>query len=1505
MAPESVQRRLTAILSTDVVGFSRLMGTDEAGTLAALKSHRRELIDPAIEKHEGRLVKLMGDGALAEFPSIVEATKCAVAIQRGMAARNAETPADRRIEFRIGINLGDIIVEGDDIYGDGVNVAARLEGLADPGGICISESVRTAVGTKLPLAYAFLGEREVKNIAEPVRAYRVVLGGEAPTDDVDTPPPCPYPGMVPYRAEDARFFYGRDDEIRRMAQLLRHQRFLMVIGPSGSGKSSLVYAGLVPELGTSKYFDDGFWLVRQMRPGPRPMETLARLLEVAGEAPQFAHDTVQTVLAAHPPAQRLLLLVDQFEETFTQADRDQRTRFIAALQGLRTPENCALLLTLRADFYPDLMTSLLWPIDASQRVEVAPLRGEALRTALQQPAADVGVRLEESLLSRLLSDAADEPGALPLLQETIGLLWQEMEHRVLPYHAYERLSSDWSGAGGEAPASGLAVAIAMKADATLAALAPAEQVIARRIFLRLIQFGEGRADTRRQQALSALRAAGDEPGAFDRTLEHLTDNRLVTRSGGDEHNPPTVDISHESLIAGWSRLQDWADERREAEQIRRRLEGKAAEWVRLGKGIGGLLDEAELPEAERWLASDDAADLGFHETLPELVQASQRAIEEAEQAREAARAQELRQAEALAEEQRQRIAEQSRAAENQARAAGRMRRALVGLAAVFLVAVGAGVFAWIQGQKAQTLAEQEAVARQAAESRRVEAQNARLASIAQLLSIRAPQQQAARLDELGALMARQAHLFATNGSLRLKAQVDRVLRTAASKPYFSQILRQEISAGVAVSHDGTRLAAASLDQGAVHLWDLTRPGDPPVVLAGGWPGDLIPGSSAPAAHIFALAFSPDDATLLAANADGTIGRWDLENPEAPFDELPRQAGGVWSAAFSPDGRWLALGSRDDDSFALLDLEAPDAAPKRISDPQPAPARHALPVQQPGGVPVAFSPDGTLLATGGMSGRVRLWHPGNLAEPIATLRGHDGPMLALDFHPDGKRLVSGGEDATIRLWNIERPSDAHVVVAGEFGLARSLDFAPDGRTLVSAVGSGVNLWRVDRLDEPPVVVSDGWVYKARFTPDGRQLVTGGNGQTYLRLWQLEPSGRPRVFPSQEGTVLSIAFSPDMKLLASGDGESQDGGGIRLWRWDRIDVPPRVLRGHEGDVNSLQFSADGKRLLSASWNDDTVRLWDLEEPTPVSTVLPPPDDTLEPWTAIFTSGDSRVLTSGVAGVYAWSLGAPPANPTLLAPTPNWVTEIDVSPDGGTLAMVGWFPDVQLLNLESVAAPAKTLAGHERDVWSVDFSPDGKTLASGGRKDGTIRLWKPGVPDAAATMLGRHDEAVTRVRFSPDGKQLASVSMDHTVQLWDFENPTAVPIVLDGQSPLLSLAYSPDGKHLVAGSRDRTMKIWDLSHPMNTSTAQQVADMICRKVRRNLTLDEWHTFIGTELPYERTCPNLPLHPSLIGTAEKLAKAGDVAAAVALFQRAVTLDPDLDLDPQAEASRLASSGE
>ena len=174
MAEERVQRRLAAILAADVVGYSRLMGEDEAGTRARFNAHLQDLIEPAIATRQGRIVKTTGDALLVEFASVVDAVQCAVEIQKGMAERTADEPNDRRIEFRIGVNLGDVIMEGDDIHGDGVNVAARLEGLAEPGSICISRAARDQVRDKLPYGLEDWGEVEVKNIARPIRVFRVL-----------------------------------------------------------------------------------------------------------------------------------------------------------------------------------------------------------------------------------------------------------------------------------------------------------------------------------------------------------------------------------------------------------------------------------------------------------------------------------------------------------------------------------------------------------------------------------------------------------------------------------------------------------------------------------------------------------------------------------------------------------------------------------------------------------------------------------------------------------------------------------------------------------------------------------------------------------------------------------------------------------------------------------------------------------------------------------------------------------------------------------------------------------------------------------------------------------------------------------------------------------------------------------------------------------------------------------------------------------------------------------
>ena len=442
-------------------------------------------------------------------------------------------------------------------------------------------------------------------------------------------PPCPYPGMEPFAEAMSDRFFGREQEIEELLGRLRLHSFLMVIGPSGSGKSSLVFAGLVPKLRQTGFFGAGEWLVHSMRPGARPLATLKERL---GNDPNTASNITQ-LLSTQPNAQRFLFVIDQFEEVFTQASQET-IPFQQALLELAEVPNVYLVLTVRADFYSDLMTSVLWRKIQAHRLEVVPLDEAGLRQAILKPAEDVGVFIETALLERLVTDARGEPGVLPLIQETLVLLWERLERRLLPLRAYEALVLPRKayGIGGSEHRTGLQVAIARRADDALATLEvepERQRDMARRIFLRLVQFGEGRADTRRQQSMKALQAVGDDFSLFNQTLNHLANRRLLTLSGEETSTAIKVDIAHEALISGWPALQQWILERREAEQIRRRLTANAEEWVRLGEGAGGLLDKIEVVEAERWLSSSDASDLGYNASLPRLITASHRMIKQA------------------------------------------------------------------------------------------------------------------------------------------------------------------------------------------------------------------------------------------------------------------------------------------------------------------------------------------------------------------------------------------------------------------------------------------------------------------------------------------------------------------------------------------------------------------------------------------------------------------------------------------------------------------------------------------------------------------------------------------------------------------------------------------------------------------------------------------------------------------------------------------------------------
>ncbi|WP_343425586.1 ATP-binding protein, partial [Candidatus Amarolinea dominans] len=436
--------------------------------------------------------------------------------------------------------------------GKGVPAAVAMQAeISDAGAVELARAFYAALAAGRPVDAALTQARVALSVAGSPEWAIPVLFSRSPDNrlfdirQVLPTPDCPYPGMTPFSEAQKDLFFGRDKEIEDAVERLRQHPFLTVVGPSGSGKSSLIYAGVIPALRRSKRFGPGAWDIKIMRPGDSrtadgkaaPMQALAQLLNLSPQSP-FPNPQFPT-----------LLLVDQFEEIFTLAGADEAQAFLDALNGLIGRPNLHILLTVRADFYPELMACSLWQPIRANRLELTPLGDDELWAAIVEPAARVGVEVDEALAVKLIADASGQKGVLPLVQETLVLLWDKVKARRLKLEAYKEM--------GESGRSGLQVAIDRRATTVYHNLPDAAQPIARRIFLRLIQFGEGRADTRRQQTAAELRASGDDSALFDQTLAKLTESRLLTASGDAEGGERRVDIAHEALIAGWPRLQAW------------------------------------------------------------------------------------------------------------------------------------------------------------------------------------------------------------------------------------------------------------------------------------------------------------------------------------------------------------------------------------------------------------------------------------------------------------------------------------------------------------------------------------------------------------------------------------------------------------------------------------------------------------------------------------------------------------------------------------------------------------------------------------------------------------------------------------------------------------------------------------------------------------------------------------------------------------------------------------
>ena len=515
------------------------------------------------------------------------------------------------------------------------------------------------------------------------------------------PPESPYRGLAVFDEVHAHLFFGREADTQHLLEKLRTQRFLAVVGASGSGKSSVVRAGVLPRLrqGVLPFSDQWTYLV--CKPGVHPLDALAvslaqvkqhdnidSLRQSLGASERELHLQTRLLLHAQPAEARVCLVIDQFEELFTLCHTPtERLQFIAALRYAATVAagQTVIILTMRADFVARAAEhTALAELLSNHQFLLGPMGREDLRQAIEQPAQQVGRRLEDGLADVILNDVGREPGLLPLMEDTLLQLWEQQRvDNIMTLQAYQEMG-------------GVHGALAKKAEALFATLSPPQQTMTRRVFLRLTQPGEGTEDTRRRATMGELQTKAEETAAVAEVVQQLADARLLVTDTADQ-----VDVAHEALMRGWPRLRGWIEEDRNALRTQRRITDAALAWQQLHRDEGGLFRGALLAQAHEWLENHAEEASPLEREFLEASLALKRREEQAEQERQE-RA--LAQARTLAQEQAGRATAERLRAEEQEEAARRAKRMVRLLLGAVLLLAGVGIFAGIKQREAQTQA---------------------------------------------------------------------------------------------------------------------------------------------------------------------------------------------------------------------------------------------------------------------------------------------------------------------------------------------------------------------------------------------------------------------------------------------------------------------------------------------------------------------------------------------------------------------------------------------------------------------------------------------------------------------------------------------------------------------------------------------------------------------------------------------------------------------------------
>ena len=1152
--------------------------------------------------------------------------------------------------------------------------------------------------------------------------------------DPSAPEVCPFRGLAPFDAAHAEYFFGRERLVAGLVARLVGSTRLAVFGPSGSGKSSVVRAGLLPALADGVLPGSERWRQTLMRPGEHPLAELGRTLASLA-AGGDGDDPFAAALASLAPDERLVLAVDQFEELFTACrDEGERAAFAEALvtAAADPDQRVVVVLTIRADFYGRCAEyrGLSTQISANNLL-VGPMTREELRRAIERPARRAGLRVEPELVSQLVDDVAHQPGGLPLLSTALLELWGQRSRRTLHQTSY-------------AASGGVSGAVARLAERAYQRLSEPQRERARAILLRLAD-AEQPTPVRRRVPLSELEVERDENAAG--ALAVLTESRLVTVDEG------AVEVAHEALLREWPRLRGWLADDAEGRRLHQHLIHAAAEWQASGRDPAELYRGARLASALDWGST--------HE--PEPNELEREFLEESRAASE-------------------------REAQRQRRTNRRLRTLLAGVGVLLALAVVAGVVALSERQGARSAAAAEAAQRLGAqaltEDRLDRALGLAGAGVALDDSV------ATRSSLLSVLLRSPAALGVLNGD------GDPITALALS-PDGRTLAFGDHEGTVSVFDTETRQRIGDHEApGAVWALDFDPRGDslaisaqqvePPKgylqivdpstlrvlnsVSLGPHPAD--PGSG----YYPTAVYAPDGRSLVVSYSSGDIDysaplflrRFDARSGSPMGPAVPVAPGSSKIPLTSTgDGRLIVSPTREEATYAI------DADTLRVVRRYPVSASST-----------AISPDGRTLAFEGTSGLRLLDLASGRVRRLAGAQVGDLGIGA--FSPDGRTLSTWEDAGNAIMWDVES-GDATETLEGSTTGGLHV-FSPDGRTLYTAGGDRATIWDVDgdrRLVRPFETNTDTYGDRSllpafAISPDGRTVaVARRDGR--VDLIDAETLRRTGGFEAFAGRpALAVEYSADGRRLAVAGG----GGGVGLWdpgSGKRVGSLLSTPRGsprleNPNDVEALAFGHGG--LLAAAGiggprGDTTtpgsVRLWDLDGRELIRRPLRLPDRV--PGLAFSPDGSQLAIPFGYDdrdgrdGVEVRDVSSGERLATL--PSDDEVGAVAFSPDGRLLAGGQLGGDVLVWAADGWGQVGQPLALGGGATLGLTFSPDGRTLATS-HDDSAVVLWDVGSqqPIGSPLPVPFAGDFLVTARFTPDGDRLFAVSDAGRAIRWEVD-------------------------------------------------------------------------------------------------------------------------------------------